>query len=171
MTRYEATSTNDWSKIPTGRGEQLEQKRGIEGDRYELWQAEVGDVIRITNQNQEGQDGSLIFDFTVVSSGEEPTVLIRQQNPDGSVIDSDEEAHLRGSGRWTDWRNNPMVRGTEPQLSITYGALFLGGETVVSRAETREHFVFGKSANIELIKPDYLSETNDKTFKTGESDT
>lgn len=156
MSAERATGTSDWAKIPVGRGETLGEKEGIKDGEYALWQAEIGDVIRVTTEQE------LVFDFNVLSAGEEPTVAITQTNPDGTTINTSEEVYLRGSGRWTTYRNNPMVQGTDPQISINYGTLYLGGETVVFRTRTRDHFLFGISKSIEIIKPDYSGETADE---------
>lgn len=152
MSAEYALSTSDWRKIPVGRGETLEKKEGIVDGEYALWQAEVGDIIRITSDVQ----GELLtFDFNVLSAGEEPTVAIVQTNSDGSTIETGEEVQLRGSGRWTTYKNNPMVRGIDPEMSIYYGTLYTGGETVVFRTKTREHYRFGESKTIEIISMDY----------------
>jgi hypothetical protein len=158
MSAERATGTSDWAKIPVGRGETLEAKEGVKNGEYALWQAEIGDVIRVTASTDDGDD--YVYDFTVREAGEEPTVTIRQTGPDGKVIEDDRiEVILRGSGRWTNYRNNPMVRGLDEEMSIYYGTLFVGGETQVLTKVGRELYsLWPASTGIEIITPDYSEE-------------
>jgi hypothetical protein len=128
-----ATSTGDWNKIPTARGESLESKESNEQDSVELWQLETGDVVRII-----ADDGRLPYgyEFTIMSANLEPLVVITQTNPDGSTVSSgDKEFRLRGSGRWVGrewplWKYN-NDRSDGRQIMINYGKLSVGGEIVL----------------------------------------
>lgn len=128
-----ATSTGDWTKIPTGRGEVLEPKVDLEDGKFELWQLDVGDVLRVIGG--EG-DGQYIYDFCVRSADTEPTVTLKQTGPDGTVVHfEDYELILRGSGRWVG-REWPLFRygqgwTGDKQILIDYGTVHVGGDLVI----------------------------------------
>lgn len=129
-----------------------EQKEGVVDGKLELWQAEVGEVIHVEATHR---DKPYVYDFTVVSGGTEPTVHLRQQDPAGEVIeDLNQLFTLRGSGRWTNRLNNPMVRGLDDQLAISYGRLTTGGEAVVMAKDSHDAHVLGGAISvIELRRP------------------
>jgi hypothetical protein len=139
-----ATSTGDWTKIPTGTGEVLDQKEGVVDGCFELAQAEVGDIILVATTKTfnewsvEPEVETLTFQIGIVSAGLEPLVTVSVTLPDGTEIDNKRPAILRGAGRWTTYKNNPMVRGIEPKLAPAYGDIFVGGQMIFSAPETRD---------------------------------
>jgi hypothetical protein len=134
MSIEHGTATSDWHKIPTARGEHLEVKDGAENGCYELWQANVGDVIHVVAGEGEQQ---YIYDFEVKSAHTEPTVVVKQTGPDGSVVFfGDFEVTLRGSGAWVgpEWPLYKYGRGRagdHKQILINYGSLATGGDIVL----------------------------------------
>ncbi|HEY8992390.1 MAG TPA: hypothetical protein VIM37_00910 [Candidatus Microsaccharimonas sp.] len=128
------SATADWNKIPTGRGESLEAKRGVENGSYELWQADIGDIIHVVAG--EG-DQQYIYDFEVIKAGSEPVVSLTQTGPDKSVVRVEGfEVVLRGSGSWVG-REWPLFKyghdraGESKQILIDYGSLHVGGSMVL----------------------------------------
>lgn len=158
MSTEQATSTADWAKIPTARGEYLEDKRGIENGSYDLWELEVGDVVHVVAGNGDSQ---YIYDFCVRSAASEPTVTLKQTGPDGSIVYFDDyEITLRGSGSWVgrEWplHKYSSDRSDGKQILIDYGALHVGGEIVLfdpkRPSEDRMAILQPAISTIELIK-------------------
>lgn len=91
-------------------------------------------------------DQAYTYTFDVAVSGERPVGRLRQSAPDGSVA-GPAEAQMVGSGKWTTWENNPMVKGdwfsgtpyrTEG-MAMQWGELVVGCEVVVQEVGvTRE---------------------------------
>lgn len=139
-----ATSTADWDKIPVGRGESVDRKEGVVDGRFELAQADIGDVIvvrtaqTINEHSYSPEVREYSYTITVVSAGLEPLVDIEMTGPDGNVVTNAEPAILRGAGEWTTYRNNPMVRGADPKISARYGHLFEGGQMMFAESGTTD---------------------------------
>jgi hypothetical protein len=109
----------------------IEQKVGVEEGRIALWELEVGDRLHVTAEDQKE---TYIYDLSIVSAGIEPTVTIRQTNPDGSIVDGgDMEVVLRGTGVWVG-REWPLFKGDymrDKQILIDYGNMHVDGEIVL----------------------------------------
>jgi hypothetical protein len=112
------------------------EKKGEDG-MVELWHLEVGEVVRFICSDGNTTE---MFDATIVSAGQEPTVVLTQTNADGTMIALDQPIVLRGGGRWTNWRNNPMVRGADSKLAISYGMLKIGDLPVIADLTQRGEF-------------------------------
>jgi len=138
--------------------EKFESKKGVKNGRFELWEAEVGDMIRITAED--ARMGQYLYEFTIVNAGNAPRAIFKQTSPDGSVIEhKDVEVSISGSGQWTNWRNNPMVKGWEEQIAISHGHLYEKGQVLVIDTRTNEQYELRPAATkIEVISHSDIEE-------------
>ncbi|MBC7512114.1 hypothetical protein H7142_00420 [Candidatus Saccharibacteria bacterium] len=162
-----ATSTGDWNKIPISRGETLVDKESIYDDSLELWQLETGDVIHVVASTARE---TYEYDFFIRSANVEPTVVLMQTGPDGSVVFSEDyEFTLRGSGRWVGrewplWKHN-NERSDGKQMMIDIGTLRVGDEIVLFDGslpyEHRMATLMPPITTIDVIKYEDSSENED----------
>jgi hypothetical protein len=136
----------------------IEAKSGIENGSFELQEAEVGDVIQLVGNDK--KDGQYTYEFTIVSAGTQPTATLVQLSPDGSRIEQkDTKVYIVGSGQWTNWRNNPMVKGVDEQMAINYGHIYEGGFVMVRDAASHELYqLLPAIQSIEIFRFDRAEE-------------
>lgn len=108
-----------------------------ETQRVNLSDLVIGETVHVTAG--ENPEERYKYSFTVLKQGEMPLCELVQQNPDSSSI-GPAKAILKGVGRWTTPRENPMQRADwfigrptqDKAMTIGYGVLYLGGYLIIS---------------------------------------